>query len=449
MQLVSRSDRAGANNWHRRAGVLSLGVLAALVAVLAVYSLYRARTAAGTHGDQPPDHLTIDEPDGLPRTGPEVSDRQGRDLARNEPAMGGATSPGPSSKDREAEPEALGLSSNRLTEPRDESRTGNEKPPPRALPAAVAPSRALVPDFFCVHRFRGHKGAVRAVAVSSDGMRALSAGYDFYAILWDIRTGKEMKRLEHPSEVLDVAMSPDGLFALTGTKGRPGTNGAIRVWNLSARKPAFKLLESAHVGAVHALALFPDGRALSGGHDGRVVLWNLNAGLRLQTLGQQQGFIHAHALAFFPRGGRGASGGKDRLVHIWNLAQGRETATWEGHRAAITSLCVSADGQRIATGSLDGTVILWDATSGSPIRSFSMPEGDRGASVAIHADGNVIAAGNASGQLILWDAESGAVLSQSQGPFVKHSDLAVLPDGQRILTGDADGIVRMWTVRTR
>jgi WD40 repeat protein len=171
--------------------------------------------------------------------------------------------------------------------------------------------------------------------------------------------------------------------------------------------------------------------------------------MRVQTLGQQQGPIHSHAVAFFPRGGRCATGGKDRLVHIWNFAEGRETATWEGHRGAITSLGIAPDGRRIATGSLDGTVILWDTTAGSPIRSFRMPEGDRGASVAILRDGNVIAAGNAVGHLILWDADSGAVRCQSEGPFVKHADLAILPDGQRVLTADADGLVRMWTARQR
>ena len=55
----------------------------------------------------------------------------------------------------------------------------------------------------------------------------------------------------------------------------------------------------------------------------------------------------------------------------------------------------------------------------------------------------------AIGHLILWDAKSGAVLRQSKGPFVKHGGLAVLPDGQRVLTADQDGVVRMWTPRAQ
>jgi WD40 repeat protein len=78
-----------------------------------------------------------------------------------------------------------------------------------------------------------------------------------------------------------------------------------------------------------------------------------------------------------------------------------------------------------------------------------MPEGDRGARVAILPDGNVLAAGYAIGYLILWDANSGRVLRQSKGPFIKHGGLAVLPGGERVLTSDADGIVRMWTPRPK
>jgi WD40 repeat protein len=176
------------------------------------------------------------------------------------------------------------------------------------------------------------------------------------------------------------------------------------------------------------------------------VLWNLNTGRLVKVVGRQKGAIHSHAVAFFPHGVYAATGGSDRLVHIWNLRDGRET-TWMGHQAKISSLVISTDGKRIATGSDDGMVILWDASTGSPMRTFSMPGGDGHARVAILPDGNVLAAGNKVGHLILWDANSGAVLRQAKGPLIKHRGLAVLPDGQRVLTADEDGVVRIWIPR--
>ena len=134
-------------------------------------------------------------------------------------------------------------------------------------------------------------------------------------------------------------------------------------------------------------------------------------------------------------------------MHIWDLGRGEEVATWEGHRGAISSIAISRDGSKVVSGGSDGTVILWETRSGSVLRSFKMPDGDRNARVAILPDGNVLAAGEMRGQLVLWNANAGLVLRQSKGPFVRHFGLAVLPDGERVLTADQDGIVRMWVPR--
>src|SRR5262249_1140429 len=156
---------------------------------------------------------------------------------------------------------------------------------------------------------------LRAVAVSSDGRHALSADLDGTARFWDVQTGGEVLRLEHLTAVLDVAISPDGRSALTGTRGGPGKGGLRRPSRPGSGRGLLGRPERPHLSAVRAVAFLPDGRGLSGGMDGRLVLWDLRLGRPLKTYGPQSGPIHSRAIAVFPDGRHVATAGGDRVVH--------------------------------------------------------------------------------------------------------------------------------------
>jgi hypothetical protein len=56
-----------------------------------------------------------------------------------------------------------------------------------------------------------------------------------------------------------------------------------------------------------------------------------------------------------------ATGGQDSLVRLWDLATGKEFHKLAGHRGTVASLAFSPDGTRLASGSLDTTILIWDA----------------------------------------------------------------------------------------
>ena len=137
----------------------------------------------------------------------------------------------------------------------------------------------------------------------------------------------------------------------------------------------------------------------------------------------------------------------DNTVTLWNAVTGVEVRIFSGHSEVVQCACLSAAGDRLATGSLDNTAILWDTATGDRMRSFA-GHSSSVKSVSLTSDGTRLATGSHDGSAILWDAESGERLWTFSGHSSSIYSVVLSSDGTRLVTGSADGTTRIWDTAT-
>jgi WD40 repeat protein len=150
-----------------------------------------------------------------------------------------------------------------------------------------------------------HSERITTVAYSLDGKTLFSGGCDNVIRMWDVATGKELRRFQgHTSAVMAVALSLDGRLLASG-----GNDGMIRLWQVAAGREVFA--SRGHMGsAVFCITLSPDGKTLASGGGGNgdsaLALWDLATGRELHRLGRTTYEVRAVAEARLTREAKAA-----------------------------------------------------------------------------------------------------------------------------------------------
>jgi WD40 repeat protein len=281
--------------------------------------------------------------------------------------------------------------------------------------------------------------AVRGVALSANGKRALSCGADGLMELWDVERRERMARFAaiERRAARAVAMSADASVAITCSR-----EPELLVWSLDERAVRHTL--RGHAEPVSAVAMSCDGAvAVSGSEDGNIMIWNAITGtLERRIVGHG---APVNALAVSPDGAVILSGSVDCSARLWDRAMGTCLHSLRGHDASVTAVALAHGAERALTAASDGSIVLWDLASATVIARLS------GHSDSVHAAsldtaGLRAATASADRTLKLWQFDRPGADEPSGTHDGAVEVVAFSPDGQLCATGGADGLIAITAV---
>jgi WD40 repeat protein len=287
----------------------------------------------------------------------------------------------------------------------------------------------------------GHSGAVRSVALTSDGRYAVSASDDLTIRIWDLDRGIEKHVLRgHSDWVRAIVISPDNYRVISA-----GDDQTIRIWEMETGK----LLNVIEVAGLwpQALAVTPDGRHVLVGGRGRTIKFvDLLKGKSELSLKGHRSTINS--ISIFSDGNYAVSASDDRTLRIWSLIDGVGLFTLRGHRAKVVASAVSSDGSFALSASSDDTLRFWplaerkdsDPQNGVVITDIAYWV----RTVDLTPDGQKAITGADDGSLRAWNMETGTLLRIFEGHVDRINAVAVTRDGKRAVSASNDRTLRVW-----
>ncbi len=294
----------------------------------------------------------------------------------------------------------------------------------------------------------GHKGAVRGLAVSTDGCTIVTGGDDGTVRLWDAKAGKPSGTplAGHSGPILAVAISPDGSAILTGSADK-----SARLISRSDGK--FIRALAGHNAAVRGVAFSKRGdRIATADARGGLKVWETTTGLGVIAFGHTSAggaAMQPLQKVVFSGAESVVSASADGTLKAWSF-----TGAWSLHKTLgphvfrVLALDFSPDGDLLATGggepSRSGEIKMWEVGKGLLGRSLPSLHSDTVFSVRFSPDGGKLASASADKFLKVTNVADGKLLRSYEGHTQHVLAVDWKSDGTQLVTGGADSVLKVW-----
>jgi len=240
-------------------------------------------------------------------------------------------------------------------------------------------------------------------------------------------------------DVRAVIYSPDGAHAISAGETR-----VIRVWDTTTWKLHYHLT-STHTDTVTGLAIFGE-TLFSAGADGAIYAYDMTRLFTLKPINFAPQPNPIWALASHPNEAIIVSGAEDGTLTVWDATTGtilHQLAL--AHDGAIYALAFSPDGSILASGGADNRVRFWDAKTGESLADTPAWHTNWVSALAFSPTGTQLASSGADSTLILWDM---ATLSPAQTVTLDEDvwvrGMTYNTTGEMLALAGLDGRLRIW-----
>lgn len=288
---------------------------------------------------------------------------------------------------------------------------------------------------------KGHLAKIYAMHWAFDKRHLVSASQDGKLIVWDAYTTNKVHAIPlRSSWVMTCAYAPSGNLVACG-----GLDNICSIYNLKSREGNVKVARelSAHTGYLSCCRFLNDRQILTSSGDMTCMLWDIEAGVRVQEFNDHTGDVMSISLS--PNPNLFVSGACDAMAKLWDIRSGKSVQTFSGHESDINAVTFFPNGDAFATGSDDASCRLFDLRADRELNSYTHDNIQCGiTSVAFSASGRLLFAGYDDYNCNVWDTLKGERVGVLAAHENRVSCLGVSTDGMALCTGSWDSRLLVW-----